>query len=123
MNVRVRTIFGIVLMGLAASAVGADDSNFALSDLHSGDRVKVRREGEGKTLVGAIEKVTGDELVVRVPGVAAPFRLSLSQLQSLEVARGTRSQWRRGAVIGFVPGALVVGWTSGVLACEDLNGC
>ncbi|MEO8502114.1 MAG: DUF6232 family protein [Vicinamibacteria bacterium] len=103
---------------LAASVAVADDTNASLSTLTPGDQVRLRPAGSGKTLRAAVESVTADELIVRPQGVAEPLHLSLTQLHSLEVVRGQSSEWRKGAVIGFVPGALVFGLVGGVVACD-----
>jgi len=41
--------------------------------------------------------------------------LPLESIQKLEVARGRRSFWKEGAIIGFVPGALFFGATGRIL--------
>jgi len=118
MKVRTATLF--VAMVVAAPAVLADETNGSLLVLASGDRVRLRLAGNGKSLRATIESVTADELILRPLGAAQPLRLSLAQLESLDVARGRRSQWRKGAVIGFVPGALFLGGLAGTW-CTD--GC
>jgi hypothetical protein len=108
---------------LAAPLVVADETSGPLSTLTSGDRVRLRLAGSGKSLRATIESVTADELVLRPLDSAKPLRLSLAQLRSLEVARGRRSQWRSGALIGFIPGALFFGWVGAALACIDFTEC
>jgi len=109
-------------MALLATLAGADDQTSPLSVLAPGDVVRVEVVGNRKTLKSTIESVTADEITLRPEGVAEPLRLSLQQLDRLEVARGRRSQWREGAVIGFVPGALFFGLVGGVLPCIDSSG-
>jgi hypothetical protein len=108
-------------MVLAAPVIVADETSGPLSALASGDRVRLRFAGNGKSLRATIESVTADELFLRPLGVAQPLRLSLAQLQSLEVARGRRSQWRKGALIGFVPGALFLGYVAGALCIDCVD--
>lgn len=103
---------------LAASVAAADDTNASLSTLTPGDQVRLPPAGGGKTLRAAVEGVTADELIVRLQGGAEPLHLSLTQLHNLEVVRGHRSEWRKGAVIAFVPGALIFGLIGGVVACD-----
>jgi hypothetical protein len=65
---------------------------------------------EVDTLRGTIEAAGTDELVVRRDGsTSESLRLSPQQLAKLEVARGRRSHWLKGAIIGFVPGAVLMG--------------
>lgn len=106
---RFRTTVWLIVFALAVPVAGADDTGGSLQTLTSGDRVRVEVVGRGKTLRATIESVTADEIVLRPVGTAEPLRLDLAQLQTLDVARGRRSQWRRGAAIGFLSGALVLG--------------
>ncbi len=109
----------LMVAALAVPAAGADDKASPLSTLVPGDRVRVEVVGDRRSLAATIESVTADELVLRSVGTSEPLRLSLGQLDNLEVARGRRSQWRKGAIIGFVPGALFFGLIGGVLPCID----
>ena len=108
-----------MVTALAVPVARADDKTSPLSTLVPGDLVRVEVAGNRQTLKSTIESVTADELVLRPAGAGAPLRLSLQQLDRLEVARGRRSQWRRGAIIGFVPGALFFGLLGGVAPCID----
>lgn len=103
---------------LAAAMVGADDTASPLATLAPGDRVKVKVLGNRETLVSTIESVTADQVILSPLGAGQPLRLSLGQLDRLEVARGSRTQWRKGALIGLIPGA-VLGGLAGVLAQCD----
>lgn len=109
----VRTAAWLIVMLLAAPFTAADDTSAPLSTLTSGDRVRLRLAEDGKRLHATVEEVRADELVLRPPRAGEPLRLSPAQLQSLEVARGRHSQWRKGALIGFVPGALFWGYVVG----------
>lgn len=104
---------------LVAPSIQAGDEDVApFSALTSGDRVRFQFEKRGRSLKATIESVTADELVLRPNGAAAPLRFSLSQLPGLEVAQGRRSQWRKGALIGSIPGAVLFGLAGGVIECD-----
>ena len=120
---RFRTALGFLVIVLAAPAAVADETSGPLSTLASGDRVRVQIAGSGKSLRASIESVTAGELLLRPVGGAQPLRLDLAQLQSVDVARGQGSRWRKGAVIGFVPGTLLFGLLGGVLGCMDVPDC
>jgi hypothetical protein len=104
---------------LAGPASAEDDPSPQLVGVASGDRVRLKTAG-GKSLRATVESVTADEFVLRGSGAAEPIRFNLSQLESLDVSRGRGSHWRRGAVIGFVPGALFLGTIGGVFPCIDM---
>jgi hypothetical protein len=116
---KARTFTWLVMMALLAPKAWAAETEESPLTLTPGDRVKVEIAGNRKSLRATIESVTGDDLVLRPEGGADAMRLNLSQLQTLDVARGRRSQWRKGAVIGFIPGALLFGLAGGVLPCID----
>ncbi len=70
----------------------------------------------GKTLRGTIDATGPDEIVVRTGDRAKPtLRLSSQQMTQLEVVRGRRSRWAEGALIGFLPGALFLGYAGASL--------
>jgi hypothetical protein len=115
-------MIGLIAVWLAAAVAGADDTQAPLSALAPGDVVRVEIAGDRKSLRATVESVTAAEIVLR-QGSAEPLRIDVSQLQSLDVARGRRSEWRKGAVIGFVPGFLVTGLILGVVACVDVPDC
>ena len=105
----IRTVVGLVLVGLAAPAAATEEKSVPLSTLVSGDQVRLRLADSRKTIRATIESVTDDEMVVRPPNSVEPLRFSPMQLQSLEVTRGRHSHWRKGALIGLVPGAVLMG--------------
>ena len=111
-------VAALLVASLGASAHAAADDSVALADLSLGDRVRLRLSSGGKTVHGTVEAAGPDEVVVRPKSLAQPLlRLSPQQMEKLEVVRGRRSRWREGAVIGFVPGAVFMGFT--VLALDD----
>ena len=114
----IRIAARLIVVLLAASASAADDTSPSLSTLTLGDQVRLRPAGSAKTLRATVESVTSDELILRPQGATGPLRFSPAQLQSLEVVRGQRSEWRKGAVIAFVPGALLFGLAGGVIECD-----
>jgi hypothetical protein len=116
MNTRARAV--LIAMVFLATNAGADDKTAPLSTLAAGDRVNVKVIGSPETLVATIESVTADELVVNPGGAGQPLRLSVGQLGRLDVARGQRSQWRKGAVIGLIPGAVLGGIAGAVATCD-----
>ena len=115
----------LIVAAVAVPASGADDRKSPLATLVPGDPVRVEVAGHRRTLAATVESVTADELVLRAVGTVEPLRFSLGQLDRLEVARGSRSQWRKGAVIGFVPGAVLGGLLGVGIACdaEISGGC
>jgi len=119
-----RTGAWLIGMVLFAAAAGADDKMSPLSTLATGDRVRVKVVGNRETLTSTIDSVTADELVLSATGAGQPLRLSLGQLDRIDVSRGQRSQWRKGAVIGLIPGAAFGGLVGVALACDpDIAGC
>lgn len=114
----------LMVAALAVPVAGADDKASPLSTLVPGDRVRVEVLGNRETLTATIESVTADELVLKSMGAAQPLRLSLGQLDQVDVARGSRTQWRKGAVIGLIPGAVLGGLLGVAFACDpDVAGC
>ena len=107
-----------VAMALFATVAGAEDQASPLSTLAAGDRVRVKVLGNRETLTATIESVTADELVLKSMGAAPLLRLSLGQLDQLDVARGSRTQWRKGAVIGLIPGAVLGGLAGALIQCD-----
>lgn len=101
------------MIALAASMAGADDTKNPPQALAPGDLVRVVVQGERRSIQATIESVTDEELVLRRQGILEPLRLDPVQVRTLDVARGRRSQWLRGAAIGFVPGALILGLAGG----------
>ena len=103
---------GLIVAALctpALAAAAAVDS-VTLAELSRGDRVRVRLASGGKSVRGTLDATGPDEIVVRPTDPAQPpLRVSPQQVAKLEVVRGRRSHWVRGAVIGFVPGALFMG--------------
>ncbi len=103
----------------AASAAWSEEPGAAFSSLAQGERVRLRLSS-GKKLRGTLETASPVAIVLRPKDPAqAPLRLVPADLERLEVARGRRSHWREGGLIGFVPGALFFGFAGGVLACDD----
>lgn len=114
----------LVAMALTAAVAGANDKTSPLATLGPGDRVRVEVLGNRETLTATIESVTADELVLRSVGAGQPLRLSLGQLDRVDVARGRRTQWGKGAVIGLIPGAVLGGLLGVAFACDpDIAGC
>jgi len=119
-----RTAAWLALTALSIPAAGADDKTSPLSTLAPGDRVRVETFGNGETLTATIESVSADQLVLSPVGAGQPLRLSLGQLERLDVARGQQSQWRKGAVIGLIPGAALGGLLGVAMACDsEIAGC
>jgi hypothetical protein len=88
---------------------GAAENSLTLADLSRGDQVRLRLATGGKSVRGILDVAKPDEIVVRpIDPAQPPLRLSPQQVAKLEVVRGRRSHWRQGAVIGFVPGALIM---------------
>ncbi len=111
-------ITALLVALLGAPAIAATDESVALADLARGDRVRLRLSSGGKTVHGTVDAALPDEIIVRPKDLEKPLlRLSPRQLQTLEVVSGQRSRWREGAVIGFVPGAMFMGFM--VLALDD----
>lgn len=106
---RIRTVAGLVLIGLAAPVAAAEEKTVPLSTLVSGDAVRLQLAGNRKTIRATIESLTDDEMVLRPRNAIEPLRVSLSHLQDLEVTRGRRSHWKQGGLIGFIPGAVFMG--------------
>lgn len=103
-----RAASGLILAMLGGSALAAAGEGLTLADLSSGDRVRLRLASGGKQVRGTVDAAGPSEVVVRPKDPAQPpLRLSPQQLTKLEVVRGRRSRWRGGAIIGFVPGALM----------------
>jgi hypothetical protein len=85
----------------------AADRPLTLADLSPGDQVRLRLSVGGESVRGRVEAAGADEIVVRPKDATQPpLHLSPHQMTKVSVARGRRSHWVSGAVIGFVPGAL-----------------
>jgi hypothetical protein len=116
MGIRAVAVFAVATLWAPVIAV-ADDS-VTLAELSRGDQVRLRLTSGGKSVRGTLDAAGPDEIVVRpLDPARPPLRLSPQQMAKLEVVRGRRSHWVRGAVIGFVPGALFMG--AAVLALSD----
>jgi hypothetical protein len=107
---RIRAAAGLMVATLWAPVIAVADDGVTLADLSRGDQVRVRLTSGGEPVRGTIDAAGPAEIVVRPRDPAQPaLRLSPQQMAKLEVARGRRSHWARGAAIGFVPGALLLG--------------
>jgi len=115
----IRAATGLIVAALCAPVIGAAEDSLTLADLSRGDQVRLRLATGGKSVRGILDAAGPDEIVVRPRDPAQPpLRLSPQQMAKLEVVRGRRSRWRRGAVIGFVPGALFM-----YAAARSLDDC
>lgn len=116
----IRATIGLIVAVLCAPVIVAADDSVTLADLARGDQVRLRLSSGGKSVRGTVDAAGPDETVVRPRDPAQPpLRVSSQQMAKLEVVRGRRSHWGRGAVIGFVPGALFGGYASVALGdCE-----
>lgn len=122
---RSRTTVWLIVIALAVPVAVADDTGGSVQMLTSGDRVRVEVVGRRKTLRATVESVTADEIVLRPQDAAGPLRVDLAQLESLDVARGRRSHWLKGAVIGLGTGTLLFGLAGGTICGTygDNTGC
>jgi hypothetical protein len=119
----IRTAAGLIVATLWAPVIATADDGVTLADLARGDQVRVRLTSGGKPVHGTIDAAGSGEIVVRPKDTAQPpLRLSAQQMAKLEVVRGRRSHWVRGAVIGFIPGALV-GGVSAVALSDCYRDC
>ena len=110
---------------LLAAPLAAQGQPATASALAPGERVRLwlldseKPAGSRKKLTGTIESTSPGTIELRPQKApAAPITLKLSQIDKLEVARGTRRRWPEGAAIGFVPGALFGGAVGYVLSCD-----
>jgi hypothetical protein len=82
--------------------------------LDAGARVRVWTS-EGRQVAGRVEAATSDTLVLWPDGHAASLSMPVGSLSRIDVSRGRSragSAWRRakwGALIGAVPGAVLLG--------------
>jgi len=120
---KTRIVVWLAVTALAAPVAGAQDPVPPPSTLVPGDRVRLEKTPDRKGLIATIESVTEGELVVKSVKTSETLRLDRSQLHNLEVSRGQRTQWRKGAKIGFVPGFLFFGFAGGAAACIDTPDC
>ncbi len=112
----------LVALSLVASSLAAQEGSATSASLAPGERVRLRLLGSGKKVTGTIESAAPDAIAVRPRNTTQPpLKLTLSQIDELEVARGRRSRWPEGAIIGFVPGALLLGAAGYALSCDDYN--
>ncbi len=116
---KLRSAVWFLIAFFAASAAWSEEPGAAFSSLAQGERVRLRLSG-GKKLRGTLDAASPEAIVLRPEDSAkAPLRLLPADLERIEVARGRRSHWREGGLIGFVPGALFLGWAAAALACDD----
>ena len=92
-----------------------DDSDLYL--LTPGTAARWRRSSSHR-LVGTLVAVSADTFVLEVEGRADPLALPLVSLTKFEVSRGQKSRVGKGALIGGVVGALIVGGVLGGLSIE-----
>ena len=86
-----------------------------------GDQVRLQLTGGGSTVRGTIDAAGPDEIVVRPEDPAQPpLRLSSRQMApARRWCAGATTHWAEGALIGFVPGAVLVGLAAaGVGECD-----
>jgi hypothetical protein len=106
----IRVVTGLILAALCAPVLAGADDSVTLAELSRGDQVRVRLTSGGKSVRGTLDAAGPGEIVVRPLDTAQPpLRLSPQQVAKLEVVRGRRSHWGRGAIIGFLPGAVFGG--------------
>lgn len=97
-----------VLLALLHPTLARADESLTLTNLSLGENIRLRLSSGGK-IQGALDSVGPDGIVVRPRDLAKPpLRLTPQEMTRLEVARGRRSHWRGGALVGFVPGALLL---------------
>jgi len=117
MGIRAVAVFAVATLWAPVIAAAAD--SVTLAELSRGDQVRVRLTSGGKSIRGTLDAAGPGEIVVRpLDPARPPLRLSPQQMAKLEVVRGRRSHWVRGAVIGFVPGACFM-----FVAARSLDEC
>lgn len=87
------------------------------STLQVGDRVRLRTSTGRVT--GQVFGLDETGLLIRRGGDPEPVRIPLEAVERLEVARGKKGHAIQGTVVGFVPGALALGYVMAAFACKD----
>jgi hypothetical protein len=108
---------GAAAIVLAFSSIGAAQD--AATPLRVGDRVRYRM-GKGDPLITArVIEILGGSLLVEAEKGRGSIRLHESRLERLDVARGKRSHWRLGAIVGGGTGAAAGGFFGYVAGALD----
>lgn len=121
MRCTLRSAIVLLLLAAGARSAGAQAPTVAASDLRPNERLHVSSPALGSARGEKVRVVRAgsDTLwVARRPNDTS-IPLSLRDLRSAEVARGTRTSWPR-AVLGGVAGS-VVGFVAGWLSCIPLT--
>jgi len=94
-------------LSLVAATAGVGEAQDAAVSLSPGATVRLAEAATGSRLKGTVLEVSPEFLLVRTEPTAAPRRFDLAHLHSLEVSTGRKGNVGRGALIGFLPGAVV----------------
>ncbi len=109
------------VLALASAPVvageGPEDHLLPLSALQVGDQVRLHTS-TGRVM-GQLSGLDDAGLLIQGPARREPVRIPLEAVERLEVSRGKKRHAAAGAVIGFVPGALAVGYAMATFTCKD----
>ncbi len=94
-----RTLLSLSLAAsLAASPLAAGEASWPPL---TGDRVRLSAEPlSAGPVVAEVLEVGSEEVMLRIPPLAAPVRVRVDQISRLEVSRGKHSQVGKGALVG-----------------------
>jgi hypothetical protein len=108
--------------GCAGVHIVSDPEVAPRHELEAGHRVRVHLFQPRSKVTGHVVRVTADTLVI-IPEEDAPHEIALSatNVRRLELSRGLRSRTGRGALLGFLAGA-VGGYVGLAAFCGD-SGC
>lgn len=82
-----------------------------------GDRVRVRTSTDRVT--GSVLGLDEAGLLIQTGAGPGPVRIPLETVERLAVAVGKKGHAKEGAAIGFIPGALALGYVMAAFTCMD----
>lgn len=100
----------VALVAILSATISAT-AKPGVEALRSGDRIRVLAPEVigSKASTGTFEGVTEDKLTLRVTGEPAMLTIPLDKLRALQVRRVVGNHKKRGALLGIVPWATLVG--------------
>jgi hypothetical protein len=108
----------------AALAVATSAAAHGQEPLPSvGDRVRYRLLAGDSRRTGFVTEIGEGWLTIAPGPERGAVRVNLSSLARLEVHRGRHRRAKEGALIGFVPGAVLGGLVGGYAKCEEQPFC
>jgi hypothetical protein len=102
-NLRLAVSTAILVLALAAPAVGQEPTTSLVSVLATGQRVRVRSTTEPRAVIGGVSAVDIESLTL-IPDGLPPLEIPARSITSVETSQGHKRSWQRGLLVGLAFG-------------------